>query len=857
MAEQLRSCVICGSNTLTLHLLPKKEEIRKKWLEFIFGTRPPAKYCATLVLCSNHFDHSDFSNLGAYSSGFASRLLLKPGSVPSQRSTTSSQADTDSKVSEICIIQGCNRTEELLSFPKDPSTLQQWMVLLDGRLKHPVNSSSTVCSVHFTPDCFTNWQQKQSGVAAILTLKADALPSLFMDDRSKGYSPRTRNVACQFDIAQRSVGTQLSKGTLLHVRSKAIQTPAVTHISLGDDMDFLLHPPKTLKESGDPKRSSSYVLGMQQYTVTTVRKGLMAGVVVNVANLLQLFQKCLKCCSDACSVATERKGLLFHVVQQCWGCGNTRNWASHPPDQPADQPPPNHTPPDQQLTDPDTLEMAEEPVGRAFKDTCMEITGEEVAEDEEEEEDEEKEEDEEEEQDEEDEKQQKRKRKRRDSDEEWTPNLTEILEASDEESEGADEEEEHVLQVEWCCDCGEEASARCLKQKHLQLYCCAKCGYRDGDQELDCTDGQQTQRTLSPEAPTAADQESSCDVSQAAERACSPDANSNNKQTASSDRLEDSNSISSEEVITSASQHAITSGIQEATSDGVNELGSSCSVRDQGSVGSSDHGGSRNESPEDTSSRDQDGNTASQVESSNSCHLETSAANEARRNPPKYAVYFNDPYSLQIHMEQLHGGKRELCPDCGKFLIRRDGRTPHVCDHKVKPFSCLTCGKRCINEAGLRLHSQLHTEDRGLSCQYCYEKFRFQEDKQEHEKTHQGESLKYRCSECPKRFADRFRRGAHRKTHWKHGRFFCKVCNKGFPKLIKLQRHEVVHTGLKPFSCEVCDMSFNQRGHLKSHMRLHTGEKPFKCQDCGQCFNHNVSLKNHIQRKHGPGAEGD
>ncbi|KAG5286379.1 hypothetical protein AALO_G00014170 [Alosa alosa] len=584
----------------------------------------------------------------------------------------------------------------------------------------------------------------------------------------------------------------------------------------------------------------------------------MADVVVNVTSLLQLFQKCLKCSSDACSVAMERKGLLFHVVQQCWGCGNTRNWASHPPDQPA----PDHTPPDQQLTDPDTLEMAEEPVGWAFKDTCMEeeITGEEVAEDEEEEEDDEEEE--------EEEKQPKRKRKRRDSDEEWTPNLREVLEASDEDSEGVDEGEEHILQVAWCCDCGEEASARCFKQKHLQRYCCVKCGYRGGDQELDCTDGQQTQRTISPEAPTAADQESSCDVSQAAEHACSPDANRSNKQTASSDRLEDSNSISSEEVISSASQHAITSSIQEATSNGVNELGSSCSIREQGSVGSScsireqgsvgssDHGGTRNESPEDTSSRNQDINIASQVESSNSCHQETSAANEERRNPPKYAVYFNDPYSLQTHMEQLHGGKRELCPDCGKFLIRRDGQTAHICDHKVKPFSCLTCGKRCINEAGLRLHSQLHTEDYVLPCQCCYKKFRFQKDKREHEETHKGESLKYRCSECPKRFADRSSRSGHRKTHWKHGRFFCKVCNKGFPELFKLQRHEVVHTGLKPFSCELCDMSFNQRGHLKSHMRLHTGEKPFKCHDCGQCFNHNVSLKNHIQRKHGSGAEG-
>ena len=89
MAEQVCACFICGNKTSTLHVLPKKEELRKKWLEFIFGT-PPAKYHAKLDLCSDQFDQSDFSNFGAYSSGFASRLSLKPDSVPWQRSTTSS-----------------------------------------------------------------------------------------------------------------------------------------------------------------------------------------------------------------------------------------------------------------------------------------------------------------------------------------------------------------------------------------------------------------------------------------------------------------------------------------------------------------------------------------------------------------------------------------------------------------------------------------------------------------------------------------------------------------------------------------------------------------------------------------------
>ena len=96
-AEHNRDCVICGNNTPSLHLLPKKEELRTKWLEFIFGT-PPANYSPNLVLCSSHFKHSDFHNLGAYSSGFAAKLLLKPGSVPSQRSSPSTQGVSKNKL---------------------------------------------------------------------------------------------------------------------------------------------------------------------------------------------------------------------------------------------------------------------------------------------------------------------------------------------------------------------------------------------------------------------------------------------------------------------------------------------------------------------------------------------------------------------------------------------------------------------------------------------------------------------------------------------------------------------------------------------------------------------------------------
>lgn len=85
MAETHRACYLCGNKASPMHALPKNEEQRNKWLEFIFGTLP-VKYTATLALCCDHFNLSDFMNLGAYKSGFALRLFLNPGSVPSRRS---------------------------------------------------------------------------------------------------------------------------------------------------------------------------------------------------------------------------------------------------------------------------------------------------------------------------------------------------------------------------------------------------------------------------------------------------------------------------------------------------------------------------------------------------------------------------------------------------------------------------------------------------------------------------------------------------------------------------------------------------------------------------------------------------
>ncbi|XP_042354442.1 RE1-silencing transcription factor-like isoform X2 [Plectropomus leopardus] len=190
----------------------------------------------------------------------------------------------------------------------------------------------------------------------------------------------------------------------------------------------------------------------------------------------------------------------------------------------------------------------------------------------------------------------------------------------------------------------------------------------------------------------------------------------------------------------------------------------------------------------------------------------------------------------------------ELCTECGSFF---NILKPHTCEHKVKPFSCNICGKRCVTETSLKNHSKIHDETYEHPCKYCYVTFKTRVDKLKHEQTHQDEKEPYKCPDCPKTFASSKVRKVHLANHRTDPKVYkCGVCGIEFKDVHHLRRHSVVHTGLKPYKCSVCERGFNQSSHLKSHMRLHTGERPFKCRHCDKRFNHNVSLKSHVQRYH-------
>ncbi|XP_030608525.1 zinc finger protein 91-like [Archocentrus centrarchus] len=188
-----------------------------------------------------------------------------------------------------------------------------------------------------------------------------------------------------------------------------------------------------------------------------------------------------------------------------------------------------------------------------------------------------------------------------------------------------------------------------------------------------------------------------------------------------------------------------------------------------------------------------------------------------------------------------------LCTDCGRFFHRRK---PHTCEHKIKPYSCNVCGKRCVSETALSSHNRIHDENYEHRFKYCRAAFKKKVEKLAHEQAHQTQEKPYKCPDCSQTFTTYKKRKVHLKVHRGPKLLKCHVCGMDFNRRQALHRHSSVHTGAKPHNCSVCQRSFSQANHLKSHMRLHTGERPYKCQLCDKCFNHNVSLKNHVQHCH-------
>uniref|UniRef100_A0A3P8T0L1 THAP-type domain-containing protein n=1 Tax=Amphiprion percula TaxID=161767 RepID=A0A3P8T0L1_AMPPE len=83
------SVVDCKSERKSLHTLPTSEKLKNEWITFIFDGNVPTTVGKFLYVCANHFTPDCFLNKGQYQAGFATKLKLKDGSIPTVRDQNS------------------------------------------------------------------------------------------------------------------------------------------------------------------------------------------------------------------------------------------------------------------------------------------------------------------------------------------------------------------------------------------------------------------------------------------------------------------------------------------------------------------------------------------------------------------------------------------------------------------------------------------------------------------------------------------------------------------------------------------------------------------------------------------------
>ncbi|XP_013398327.1 uncharacterized protein LOC106164839 [Lingula anatina] len=125
-----------------------------------------------------------------------------------------------------------------------------------------------------------------------------------------------------------------------------------------------------------------------------------------------------------------------------------------------------------------------------------------------------------------------------------------------------------------------------------------------------------------------------------------------------------------------------------------------------------------------------------------------------------------------------------------------------------------------------------------LSCRYCFKQFRDQAILKSHEKIHTTSCKTYRCQYCPKTFTTKTSCILHELIHPEAPRkyYACRFCQKKFVNRLSCRKHERHHSPATVHLCQYCNKSFHKKEAYLRHERTHTEEHPYKCTFCDERF---------------------
>ncbi|KAK9502297.1 hypothetical protein O3M35_011095 [Rhynocoris fuscipes] len=199
------------------------------------------------------------------------------------------------------------------------------------------------------------------------------------------------------------------------------------------------------------------------------------------------------------------------------------------------------------------------------------------------------------------------------------------------------------------------------------------------------------------------------------------------------------------------------------------------------------------------------------------------------------------------------GTTREFCCEtCGQtfkqlLLLKRHIQAKHIC---IKPYSCSQCPRKFYDKYELKYHQRLHEDIEDFCCNICKRRFSRRSGLKAHMRTHTGEKP-FDCKICDKSFSYLNTLIAHERVHTGERPYLCSYCPRTFAQYSTAKSHEDMHmNGLRMFQCDICDRMFKTDQELSSHRITHEGSNDFRCLQCNRNFKKQSDLTKHNQRYH-------
>ncbi|KAG5286257.1 hypothetical protein AALO_G00012750 [Alosa alosa] len=273
----------CESGDHTFHTLPKEPNCRQAWLMFIFS-KIPHTFNPKLLICSAHFTSDCFANMKQFQAGFAQRLVLNRGTVPTL----------------------------LPPYPLWPP-------------KPQLESQTSTVGLHQLPH--TSDACCQTDVVSQETQLS-----------SKTLRPQLRSIGTQATVPYQSVAvgsTTTAMATLIPLSSTPVKTSwPVKRPHLELELEEEVENGSTAAtEPQDSTHDTALSItneteSSRPFTPPFISYG-DAKYIVFEDCLLSLFETC-PVCTKACNVHPRRRGTFLAVDQLCPHCGFFRQWRSQP-----------------------------------------------------------------------------------------------------------------------------------------------------------------------------------------------------------------------------------------------------------------------------------------------------------------------------------------------------------------------------------------------------------------------------------------------------------------------------------------------------------------------------------------------